>query len=58
MENDDEDDSECLQDSLDINEVPDSGIGSSSERTYKVNTSQFSAVAVLIILIICYNNYI
>ena len=57
MENDDED-SECLQDSLDINEVPDSGIGSSSERTYKVNTSQFSAVAVLIILIICYNNYI
>ena len=41
MENDDED-SECLQDSLDINEVPDSGIGSSSERTYKVNRSQFS----------------
>ena len=42
MENDDED-SECLQDSLDINEVPDSGIGSSSERTYKVNRSQFSS---------------
>ena len=38
MENDEED-SEFLPDSLDINEVPDSGIGSSSERTssYKVN---------------------